>query len=79
VERVRENLTQELKNLGIDAQPIDVDETVRLLYEQWNPSRQTSLDSYDPEDIRGSILFSDVGVSVEGFCIGTRRFNLLSS
>ena len=78
VYRVQENLIQELQGLGIEARPIDVDDTVRLLYEQWNPSRPVPLGSYDPEDIRGSILFSDVGVSVEGFCIGSRQFNLLS-
>lgn len=78
IHRVRENIIQELKGLGIEARAIDVDDTVRILYEQWNPSRPIALDSYDPEDIRGSILFSDVGVNVDGFCIGTRHFNLLS-
>jgi hypothetical protein len=78
VGRIRENLLQELNSLEIASAEIDVDEMVRLLYEQWNPSRKGSLASHDPEDIRNSILFSDVGISLEGFCVGTRRFRLLS-
>jgi hypothetical protein len=78
IDRIRENLLQGLRSLEIDAQAIDVDETVRLLYAQWNPGRGGALNSYDPEDIRGSILFSDVGVSLDGFSIGTKRFAVLS-
>lgn len=76
--RVRENLIQELRILGLSGQHLTSDEIARLLYHQWNPSRRISLSNYDPEDLRGSLLFSDVGVNLQGFCIGETHFRLLS-
>ena len=78
LERVKDSILQGLLSLGINASPFKSDELAVLLYEQWNPSRRLPLASYDPEDIRSSLLFSDVGVSDEGFVIGSRHFRLLS-
>lgn len=76
--RLRENVAQELRSLGLSTRELGADEVVRILYRQWNPSRRIDLASYDPEDLRGSLLYSDVGVSLHGFCIGETHFRLLS-
>jgi len=76
--RLRENVIQALSALAIRAQPMAADEIAELLYQQWNPSRRVPFMSYDPEEVRQCILFSDVGISVSGFVIGTANFRVLS-
>lgn len=78
LERVKESVLQGLNSLGMSATTLTADELAGLLYEQWNPTRRLPLASYDPEDIRNTILFSDVGVNAQGFVIGSRHFRLLS-
>lgn len=78
LKRLRENIGQELRSLGLSSRELTADEITRILYRQWNPSRRLDLASYDPEDLRGSLLYSDVGVSLHGFCIGETHFRLLS-
>lgn len=76
--RLKENVIQGLNALDIKAQPMNADEIAELLYQQWNPSRRVPFKSYDPEEIRQSILFSDVGISISGFVIGITNFRVLS-
>lgn len=76
--RFRENLIQSLSSIDVKAQPMTANETAELLYQQWNPSRRIPFRSYDPEEVKQSILFSDVGINLSGFVIGTTHFRVLS-
>lgn len=76
--RIRGDLTSSLALLEIKAEPIGPNEVVRLMYSQWNPTRPVDLGSYDPEDIRDSIVFSDVNKSVAGFAIGEMHHRVIS-
>lgn len=77
-ERLQSDLISSLNQLGISARHLSVDEMANTLYLQWNPTRALNLNGYDPDDIRQSVLFSDVGVSSRGFTIGGMHYRLVS-
>lgn len=77
-ERLRENVAQGLSALDIRVSPMTSDQIAEVLYHQWNPSRRVLFQSYDPEEVRQSLLYSDVGVTLSGFVIGTTHFRVLS-
>lgn len=77
-QRLKENLIQNLNLLGISSTEMTSDEIADVLYNQWNPSRRIPFASYDPEEVRQTLLFSDVGVDLSGFVIGNTHFRLLS-
>ena len=76
--RLKENITQGLNSLEIITYELSSDEIAALLYKQWNPSRSAPFTSYDPEEVRQSLLYSDVGIDVSGFVIGSTFFRVLS-
>ena len=77
-ERLKQTFITSLQTIGIEAAPIDPDTLVRLLYRQWNPTRPIDMGQYDPEDVRDSILFSDLNKSVSGFTIGDMHHKVIS-
>jgi conjugal transfer ATP-binding protein TraC len=77
-ERVRQSFSAGLATLGIETNAIKPDALVRVIYEQWNPTRPLGVGQYDPEDIRDSVLFSDVNKSVSGFTIGEMHHGIIS-
>jgi conjugal transfer ATP-binding protein TraC len=77
-ERLKESIVQGLAGLEIRAVDLTADEVARILYNQWNPSRGVPFNSYNPEEVRESLLFSDIGIDLKGFVIGTTHFRLLS-
>lgn len=77
-ERLRDTLRQGLEILEIGTRTYTADEVARILYQQWNPSRGVPFRSYNPEEVRESLLFSDVGIDLKGFVIGTTHFRVLS-
>jgi type IV secretory pathway VirB4 component len=78
MDRLKENLIQGLHALDMSARELSSDDVAALLYQQWNPSRRLPFKSYDPEEVRQSLLFSDIGVGISGFVIGTTYFRTLS-
>ncbi|MGE4133295.1 MAG: ATP-binding protein [Bdellovibrionales bacterium] len=77
-ERLKSDLMSSLSQLGISARSLSSDEIAGALYSQWNPTRSLDLKGYDPDDVRHSILFSDVGVSERGFSIGGMHYRVVS-
>jgi conjugal transfer ATP-binding protein TraC len=78
VTRLREDTVQGLKSLGLEVQSIAPTAILDLVYRQWNPSRPVELGQYDPEDIRSSILFTDVNISEKGFSLGDMHHRVIS-
>ena len=78
MERLRENIVQGLEAIEISARVLSSDQVAALLYQQWNPSRRLPFKSYNPEEVRQSLLFSDVGVNLEGFVVGSTHFRVIS-
>ena len=76
--RLKENIIQGLIALDLKVHELSSDQIANLLYQQWNPSRRVPFKSYDPEEVRQSLLFSDIGIEVSGFIVGTTHFRILS-
>jgi conjugal transfer ATP-binding protein TraC len=77
-ERTIEDLTQGIKSLGLAYKVLTPEDTLRLIYQQWNPTRKISLGQYDPEDLRESLCLTDVSINQEGFSIGNIHHRVLS-
>lgn len=76
--RLLETLTESLSGLGINALQMKSEQVAEELYHQWNPSRKAPFLTYDPDEVRESLLFSDVGIDVSGFIVGNTSFRILS-
>lgn len=77
-ERTIEDLTQGIKSLGLTYKVLTPEDTLKLIYQQWNPTRKISLGQYDPEDLRESLCLTDVSINQEGFSIGNIHHRVLS-
>ncbi len=72
------DLVQSFTGAGLKASVLSTDEIMQIIYRQWNPSRPVDLAQYDPDDIRGSLLFTDAILSSQGFSLGDTHFRVLS-
>lgn len=78
MERVKLDLVSGLNHLGMQAAQIPVDEVADLIYWQWNPTRTIARSGYDPDDVRHSLLFTDVGIYDRGFSMSDMHYRVLS-
>ncbi|USN48503.1 MAG: ATP-binding protein [Pseudobdellovibrionaceae bacterium] len=76
--RIKDDLMASFLNLGFQVESFKSKEVVRYLYDEWNPLRKVEFESYDPSDIRNSILFTDVVVAVDHFSLGKMHYKVLS-
>ena len=76
--QLRDDLTRQLSALGLEVKHLSDCEVAVLVYAQWNPTRTMDLRAYDPEDVRGSLLFTDVSVSEKGFSLSDVHYRVLS-
>ena len=77
-ERLRQDIISGLATFGVEAIAIPTDQLVRSIYQQWNPSRPVEIGHYNPDDLRDSIIFSDINKSVAGFSIGEMHHRVIS-
>lgn len=78
LERIKADLISSFSNLGMPTRKLNVDEIADLIYQQWNPTRDVPRSSFDPDDIRYSLLFTDVGIGDRGFSMGDMHYRILS-
>ncbi len=78
LERLRIDVTSGLAHMGVKASPIGVEELADLIYWQWNPTRSIPRAGYDPDDVRYSLLFTDVGIDNRGFSMADMHYRVLS-
>jgi conjugal transfer ATP-binding protein TraC len=76
--RTQEDIVENLKSLGIASSTIRSDELMDLMYNQWNPTRSISRPPYDSDDVRSSVLFSDLGIDQQGFTLGTMHHRVIT-
>ncbi len=67
-----------LTTLGVKAEAIPEKEIAELVYRQWNPFRREHIETYDADDLRPSLLFTDVAVYEKGFSIGGMHYRVVS-
>lgn len=78
VARLKEEMNSQLTALGLNPQSVAAEEMLNAIYLQWNPTRPIGLKGFDPETVRSSLLFSDVGISDRGFTIGGMHHRVIS-
>jgi len=78
LERLKSDLIMGLSQLGMKIQVLTVEQIMDLTYAQWNPTRSVIRTSFDPDDVRGSLLFTDVGIYDRGFSMGDMHYRVLS-
>ena len=76
--RLRETLLTELRALGLTPQLLSPHEIASELYRQWNPGSKVAFEKFCADDLRDSILFTDVERDPEGFSMGSRQFRVIS-
>lgn len=77
-ERLLLDLESGLGALGLKPERLTAEEVLQLLYEQWNPSRRVSLGRVNPDNLRSSVLFTDVGVDDRGFSMSEYQYRVIS-
>jgi conjugal transfer ATP-binding protein TraC len=77
-QKLAADIESALQNLGLKAKLLKSQELLTLVYKQRNPSRSVNLGNFDPDDVRYSVLFTDVGISDRGFSMGDFHFRLIS-
>jgi len=70
IESLKKEVVFYLSALGLAPESVSAEALSSLIYEQWNPERPVGLKNFDPEDIRSSLLFSDVEKTPRGFWLG---------
>lgn len=76
--QLKDELARGLLALGMKATLLPERSVAELIYAQWNPTREKGLDAYDPEDIRSSLLFTDVGIYDTGFSLSDMHYRVIS-
>ncbi len=78
IRQIQEDVVRSLENLGVRVKKLKADDIVTLCYELWNPTRPISIDGYDPEDARSSLLFTDATISEKGFSLSDMHHRVIS-
>lgn len=77
-ERLAHDLEAGLNILGLMPKRLSSEEILDLLYHQWNPCRKIGLGEVDPDQLRSSLLFTDVGIDNCGFSMGDFHYRVIS-
>lgn len=76
--RFRDDISQNLSSLGLRIWALSSEQVAQAMYAQWNPTRPVKLAGFDPEDVRSSILFTDVAIQERGFVLGDMNHRVVS-
>jgi len=69
-ESLKKEILFYLTSLGLEPETLGTEAIAKLIYAQWNPGRVVGLSSFNPEDIRSSLIFSDLEKTPRGFWLG---------
>ena len=78
ISKFRDQFRESLRGLGIESTELESLDLAQIIYRFWNPDRRIEMGNYNPEDIRSSLLFSDVTIDVHGFLIGGIHHRVIS-
>lgn len=78
--RIKDDMISSLNLLGVFPQEMKSDDILEELYRFWNPSRpiDKAQSSYDPEDLRSSIVYTDAVIGIEGISLGEYHYKIVS-
>jgi conjugal transfer ATP-binding protein TraC len=75
---LREEVLRGLGALRLRTRILSEREVAEEIYRLWNPARPLGLGSYDPEEIRSSIVLTDACLEQRGFALGDVHHRLVS-
>lgn len=78
INRVKDDVIASLQTISLSAHLIPEERLIKLIQDQWNPSRNMPLGIYDPYYVRPYLAFTDVAINRGGFSIGETYFKLIS-
>jgi len=78
MEQLAKDIASGLKTLDLESTRLTADEILDLIFWQWNPDRCIERPPYNPENVRGHLLFTDVGINEKGFSISDIHCRLIS-
>lgn len=78
IERLKNDIAFGLTNLGLKPIHLETEDVTRLIYQQWNPARKTELGNINPDNLRSSLLFTDVGIDNQGFSLANLHYRIIS-
>lgn len=82
LKKLKEEIKGQLNGLKLNAHDLTSEKIVSEVYDQWNPTRsfknKIKLDSYDPNDIRTSVTFTDAILGETGFSLGNTHHKVIS-
>lgn len=74
----RDEVASSLATLGLKVTLLNERQISDYIYRDWNPTRPIELGEYDPENIRSSLLFTDVSIYETGFLLGDLYHRIIS-
>lgn len=77
-ERLAHDLSAGLLSLGLEPHRLSSEEILDLIYHQWNPLRKIELGEVNPDHLRSSLLFTDVGIDNRGFSMSDYHYRVIS-
>lgn len=77
-ERLKNDILQQFESLNLEATLLPANEILKLVYKQWNPTRQENLQRYNPENVRDDLLFTDVYIDESGFDLSNMHHRVIS-
>ncbi|MCJ8276598.1 MAG: TraC family protein, partial [Bdellovibrionales bacterium] len=80
IKQLKKDIISNLTSMGLQPMDLKSDDVLKELYLFWNPGREIEkeADSYNPEDIRSSIVFTDLVVGMEGLSLGEWNYKVIS-
>jgi conjugal transfer ATP-binding protein TraC len=76
--RVTAGVESGLRQFGFCPKRLAGKDILDLTYRQWNPGRPAGMPEFDPDDVRPSLVMSDVEIDRLGFTIGNNHYRVLS-
>lgn len=77
-ERLSFDIQSGLTSLELAPQFLNSENLLKLIYDQWNPSRNSLLGNVNPDHLGSSLLFTDVGIDSNGFVMGEYYYRVIS-
>jgi type IV secretory pathway VirB4 component len=80
VSQVCETISSSLSQLGFDPRPLTPKDCLHLIHDQWNPKGRAdfSSDHVDPDALKQSLTYTDIGILPRGFLIGDVKHRVVS-
>lgn len=77
-EKILGTISESISSVGTPLKRMTGREIAEKIYRQWNPDRPANLGSYDSDDLRHSLIFTDAVIGGQGFALGSIHHRVIS-